>query len=72
MSKVGVKHSEIKKILMKDEVFKEEYEKLKLWDELLAVEQDRLNGHEGCNPETLDKYLNCIIEEVDGGKGRVT
>ena len=41
MSKAGVKHSEVKKLLMKDEAFKEEYEKLKLRDELLAVEQER-------------------------------
>lgn len=63
MSKAGVEHSEVKKILMKDEVFKEEYEKLKLRDELLAVEQDRLSGCIGCTPDELDKHLDCMIKE---------
>lgn len=63
MSKAGVEHSEIKKLLMKDDVFKEEYEKLKLRDELLAVEQDRLAGCTGCTSDELDKHLDCIIKE---------
>lgn len=72
MSKAGVEHSEIKKLLMKDEVFKEEYEKLKLRDELLTVEQDHLAGCTGYTPNELDKYLDSIIEEVGRGKDSVT
>ncbi|NSW92780.1 MAG: toxin-antitoxin system, antitoxin component, PHD family protein [Firmicutes bacterium] len=72
MSKAGAKHSEVKELLMKDEVFKEEYEKLKLREELLGVEQDRLDGHEDCNPEELDKYLDGIIEDVGREKDSAT
>lgn len=46
MNKAGVKFSEVKKILMKDEVFKEKYEKLKLSEELLTVEKEDLTGNE--------------------------
>lgn len=68
VSKAGVKHSEVKELLMKDKEFKKEYEKLKLREELLAVEQDRLAGREGCTPEDLDKYLDDIIKETEHGK----
>lgn len=56
MSKAGVKFSEVKELLMKDKEFKEEYEKLKLPEELLAVEQERLDGRMGCTLDVLDKY----------------
>lgn len=68
MSKAGAKFSEVKELLMKDKEFKEEYEKLKLREELLAVEQDRLAGRMGCTPEKLDKYLDGIIDGVESGK----
>jgi len=68
MSKAGVNFSEVKELLMKDEEFKEEYEKLKLREELLAVEQDRLAGCAGCTPEELNKYLDGIIKEAEHGK----
>lgn len=68
MSKAGAKFSEVKELLMKDKEFKEEYEKLKLREELLAVEQDRLAGRMGCTPEELDKYLDGIIDGVESGK----
>lgn len=42
---------------------------LKLREELLAVEEDRLAGRMGCTPEELDKYLDGIIDEVEHGKG---
>ncbi|WP_094546683.1 hypothetical protein [Petroclostridium xylanilyticum] len=68
MSKAGVKHSEVKEFLMKDKEFKKEYEKLKLREELLAVEQDRLAGYIGCTPEELNKYLDGIIKEAEHEK----
>lgn len=68
MSKAGVNFSEVKELLMKDEEFKEEYEKLKLREELLAVEQDRLAGCIGCTLEELNKYLDGIIKEAEHGK----
>jgi len=36
--------------------------------ELLAVEEDRLAGRAGVTPDELDKYLDCIIDEVEHGK----
>jgi len=53
---------------LKDDKFKEEYEKLKLLEELLAVEKDRLTGLMGCTPEDLDKYLDGIINEIEHRK----
>jgi PHD/YefM family antitoxin component YafN of YafNO toxin-antitoxin module len=41
---------------------------LKLREELLAVEEDRLAGRIGCTPEELDKYLEGIIDGVEHGK----
>jgi hypothetical protein len=41
---------------------------LKLREELLAVEEDRLAGHAGTTPDELDSYLESIIGEVDHGK----
>lgn len=37
---------------------------LKLREELLAVEEDRLAGRMGCTLEELDSYLDDIIDEV--------
>ena len=36
---------------------------LKLRDELLAVEEDRLQGRNGCTLDELDSYLNSVIAE---------
>ncbi len=41
---------------------------LKLREELLAVEEDRLVGRAGVTPDELDKYLDCIIAEVEHRK----
>lgn len=41
---------------------------LKLREELLAVEEDRLAGRAGVTPDELDKYLEGIIDEVEHGK----
>lgn len=37
---------------------------LKLREELLSVEEDRISGSLGCTLDELDKYLDDIIEEV--------
>ena len=36
---------------------------LKLREDLLAVEEDRLAGRTGCSLDELDSYLDNIIEE---------
>jgi len=41
---------------------------LKLREELLAVEEDRLAGRVGTTPDELDSYLESIIDEVEHGK----
>lgn len=41
---------------------------LKLWEELLAVEEDRLAGRAGVTPDELDKYLDGIIDELEHGR----
>jgi len=41
---------------------------LKLREELLAVEEDRLAGRAGGTPDELDKYLGGIIDEMEHGK----
>jgi PHD/YefM family antitoxin component YafN of YafNO toxin-antitoxin module len=41
---------------------------LKLREELMAVEEDRLAGRAGVTPDELEKYLNGIIDEVEHGK----
>ena len=41
---------------------------LKLREELLAVEKDRLAGRTGVTSDELDKYLDVIINEVEHGK----
>ena len=37
---------------------------LKLNEELLAVEEDRLAGRSGCTVDELDSYLDKIISEI--------
>ena len=37
---------------------------LKLRDELLAVEDDRIAGRTGCDLDELDAYLDEVIAEV--------
>lgn len=37
---------------------------LKLRDELLAVEEDRLQGRNGCTLDELDSYLKSVIAEA--------
>ena len=37
---------------------------LKLREELLAVEEDRIAGRSGCTLDELDVYLDDVIDEV--------
>ena len=37
---------------------------LKLRDELIAVENDLLQGRNGCTLDELDSYLNSVIAEA--------
>ncbi len=37
---------------------------LKLREELLAAEEDRLAGQKGCTLDELDQYLNNVIDEA--------
>lgn len=41
---------------------------LKLREELLAVEEDRLTGQPGFSLDEVDSYLTGIIDEVEHGK----
>ena len=41
---------------------------LKLREELLAVEKDRLLGKKGCTLDELDDYLNDVIANKDAVK----
>ena len=41
---------------------------LKLREELLAVEEDRLAGRADFTPDELNSYLESIIDEVEHGK----
>ncbi|MBD5115447.1 MAG: type II toxin-antitoxin system Phd/YefM family antitoxin [Ruminococcaceae bacterium] len=50
-------------VVMDIETFERREKMLKLREELLAVEEDRLNGRTGCTLEELDEYLDNIISE---------
>jgi PHD/YefM family antitoxin component YafN of YafNO toxin-antitoxin module len=41
---------------------------LKLREELLTAEEDRIAGRTGCTPDELETYLDGIIDEVEHGK----
>lgn len=38
---------------------------LKLREEPLAIEKDRLAGRMGCTPDELNSYLETVIDEVE-------
>lgn len=46
------------------ETYNRREKKLKLREELLAVEEDRMAGRTGTTVDELDAYLDDIIEEV--------
>jgi prevent-host-death family protein len=55
-------------VVMDIETFTRREKMLKLREELLAVEEDRLAGRVGVTPDELDSYLESIIDEVEHGK----
>ncbi len=55
-------------VVMDIESFSRREKMLKLREELLAVEEDRVAGRIGCTPEELDQYLESIIDGVEHGK----
>ena len=50
-------------VVMDIESFNRREKMLKLREELLAVEEDRLAGRTGCSLDELESYLDNIIEE---------
>ena len=50
------------------EAFTRRERMLRLREELLAVEEDRLAGRAGVTPDQLESYLESIIDEVEHGK----
>lgn len=55
-------------VVMDIESFNSREKMLKLREELLAVEEDRLAGRMGSTPDELDSYLDSIVDEVENGK----
>ena len=55
-------------VVMAIEAFSRREKMLKLREELLAVEEDRLAGVADITPDELDDYLTGIIEEVEHGR----
>ena len=55
-------------VVMDIEAFTRREKMLKLREELLAVEEDRLAGRAGTTPDELDSYLDSIVDEVEHGK----
>ena len=47
--------------VMESESFNRQKKMLKLREELLAVEEDRLAGRTGCTVDELDTYLDSVI-----------
>ena len=55
-------------VVMDIEAFTRREKMLKLREELLAVEEDRMAGRMGSTPDELDRYLESIIDGVEHGK----
>lgn len=51
-------------VVMDIETYNRREKMLKLREELLSVEEDRISGRTGCTLDELDKYLDDIIEVV--------
>lgn len=51
-------------VVMDIETFNRREKMMKLREELLAVEEDRMAGRTGCTLDELDAYLDEVIEEV--------
>ena len=51
-------------MVMDIETYNQREKLLKLREELLAIEEDRLAGRAGCSPDELDAYLDHVITEA--------
>lgn len=51
-------------VVMDIETYNRREKMLKLREELLAVEEDRMVGREGCTLDELDTYLDDVMNEV--------
>ena len=51
-------------VVMDMETYERREKMLKLREELLAVEEDKLMGRTGCTLDELDEYLGQIIDEA--------
>ena len=51
-------------VVMDMETYERREKMLKLREELLAVEEDRLMGRTGCTLDELDEYLGQMIDEA--------
>lgn len=51
-------------VVMDIATFEKREKMMKLREELLAVEEDRIAGRKGCTVDELDEYLGSIIAEV--------
>ena len=51
-------------VVMDIETFQRREQMLKLREELLAVEEDRMSGRVGCDLAELDQYLDSLIDEA--------
>ncbi|MFB5268638.1 type II toxin-antitoxin system Phd/YefM family antitoxin [Paenibacillus enshidis] len=55
-------------VVMDLEAFSRREKMLKLREELLAVQEDRIAGRAGVTLDELDTYLDSIIDEAEHGK----
>lgn len=55
-------------VVMDIKAFERREKMLKLREELLAVEEDRLQGRVGYTPEEVERRLAATIDEVEHGK----
>ena len=62
------KNGECDLVVMDVESFSQREKMLKLREELLAVEEDRLAGRTGCTPDELERYLDSVIDGVEHDK----
>ena len=58
------KNGEGELVVMDIEAFNRREKMLKLREELLTVEEDRMAGNVGCTIDELDEYLDDVIAEV--------
>jgi len=57
-------------VVLDIETFTRREKMLRLREELLAVEEDRIAGRAGSTPDELGSYLESIIDEVEHGKNK--